>query len=124
MKIQEPGIFKKMKKVEYEVLDMPWRTDKNFTECGIFAMRHMETYTGEWKDILSNEGDNQMKELKDLRYKYLTKILLADVNELKPKIIEEVKEYEEMDLSQKKVLKANAATRISKSLNEYLSSVI
>lgn len=43
-----------------ERLEMPWRTKSNNVDCGIFAMRHMETYCGNklrgWNNVsLVNE---------------------------------------------------------------------
>jgi len=35
------------KNLEIILLDMPWKTNKNKTDCGVFVMRHMETYKGE-----------------------------------------------------------------------------
>nr|GFA46348.1 ulp1 protease family, C-terminal catalytic domain-containing protein [Tanacetum cinerariifolium] len=36
-----------MKFAEYKILRMGCRTMKKFVDCGVFAMRHMETYKGE-----------------------------------------------------------------------------
>ncbi|MFS7921754.1 hypothetical protein Hanom_Chr03g00240601 [Helianthus anomalus] len=67
-------------------------------------MRHMETFKGtsvrEWNCGLSPERDitgevliDQSKELCDLRIKYLSKILLSDINSLRSKMEKEVHEY-------------------------------
>uniref|UniRef100_A0A251VEI3 Ulp1 protease family, C-terminal catalytic domain-containing protein n=1 Tax=Helianthus annuus TaxID=4232 RepID=A0A251VEI3_HELAN len=51
----------KMSPLEPEIMKMSWQTEKNFVDCGVFAMRHMETYTGkhvskkEWDSGLSKE---------------------------------------------------------------------
>jgi hypothetical protein len=77
---------------------MPWRTSENKIDCGIFAMRHMETYTGEatWDCAIVNESkdnDNQKTQLEELRQKYLTKILLSDINDLRVEIIVNAKRF-------------------------------
>ena len=38
---------------------MPWQTTDNYTDCGIFLMRHMETFKGDiknWNTDLTEEG--------------------------------------------------------------------
>ena len=36
-----------LKTVKAVRLKIPWRIAVNFTDCGIFCMRHMESYFGE-----------------------------------------------------------------------------
>ena len=64
-------------------LKMKWRTKSNGIDCGIFAMRHMETYYGKrpWRCNLQTEGPEQQSRLRRLRLKYLCKILLSDTNQ-------------------------------------------
>ncbi|KAI3717572.1 hypothetical protein L1987_69274 [Smallanthus sonchifolius] len=55
--------------------EMPWRTTVNNKDCGIFMMRHMETYMGEeekaWQCGFGVEPENvQEKQIEDLRRKY------------------------------------------------------
>ncbi|KAL8209596.1 hypothetical protein R6Q57_006328, partial [Mikania cordata] len=42
-----PSLHNKLDGVVPTKLDLPWQTDKNFVYCGVFAMRHMETYKGQ-----------------------------------------------------------------------------
>lgn len=35
-----------IEKLEPQRLVMKWQTEDNYVDCGIFAMRHMETYFG------------------------------------------------------------------------------
>ncbi|GJU21282.1 hypothetical protein Tco_1154624 [Tanacetum coccineum] len=60
----------KMAGAEIRILTMGCRTSNNFVDCGVFVVHHMETY----------KGEEQLKELQDLRNKYAAKILLADFN--------------------------------------------
>ncbi|KAL8225908.1 hypothetical protein R6Q57_018465 [Mikania cordata] len=46
-------------------VDIPWKTTKNGIDCGVFCMRHMETYMGggpkKWSSGLMNESEGQNK---------------------------------------------------------------
>ncbi|KAK1417056.1 hypothetical protein QVD17_26178 [Tagetes erecta] len=101
---------------EVELLQMPWRTQSNFIDCGIFAMRHMETYYGtslkDWNCGLLKESEKQKLQLTDLRYKYLTKILLSDINILRDKVTSKVKEYAALDQIEREMMKLKARERI------------
>ena len=65
-------------------MKMPWRDTKNKYDCGIYVMRHMETYRGgglkTWRSGLKKSNDRQ---LKFLRAKYCAAIINADSNTLK-----------------------------------------
>lgn len=82
-----------MSKVKATRLEMKWRTIYNGVDCGIFVMRHMETYMGQrcnkWDCGLDDESDTQTDQLNALRVKYLTKILLSKINILRDKVITE-----------------------------------
>ncbi|KAJ0554463.1 putative Ulp1 protease family catalytic domain, papain-like cysteine peptidase superfamily [Helianthus annuus] len=71
-----------------------WGTRENFTDCGIFAMRHMEAYFGSSKPLncgFNNKESEQQEQIKNLRMKYAAKILLSDANLLKRKVIEDAR---------------------------------
>ncbi|KAL8209355.1 hypothetical protein R6Q57_006087 [Mikania cordata] len=77
-----PSLHNKLDGVVPTKLDLPWQTDKNFVDCGVLAMRHMETYKGqpinEWANDcgLKKEADQYViGQLNDLRIKYLSKML-------------------------------------------------
>ncbi|KAL4573574.1 hypothetical protein LXL04_020384 [Taraxacum kok-saghyz] len=63
---------------------MSWMTKNNKVDCGVFVMRHMETYKGEkmekWDASLESECDSLKEQLNELRWKYVTKMLLSDMN--------------------------------------------
>ncbi|KAL8223259.1 hypothetical protein R6Q57_020658 [Mikania cordata] len=65
-------------------MDLPRKTSQNGMDCGVFCMRHMETYMGggpkKWNCGLMNESKGQNKQLNQLRFKYLCKILMSNVN--------------------------------------------
>ncbi|KAL8231639.1 hypothetical protein R6Q57_001417 [Mikania cordata] len=84
-------------------------------------MRHMETYMAkemkEWKEdfgILEESSGKQHDQLLDLRYKYLLKILLLEINILHDEVTKEVKKFEELDEEVKKQMRRNARKRIQK----------
>ncbi|KAJ0897219.1 hypothetical protein HanRHA438_Chr08g0343251 [Helianthus annuus] len=82
-------------------------------------MCHMETYKGtgvkKWECGLSKECNNageisykQRKGLDDLRYKYVAKIILSDVNQVRPFVEADVARYKRLTEDQRKRLDAVA----------------
>ncbi|KAL4555483.1 hypothetical protein LXL04_038103 [Taraxacum kok-saghyz] len=97
--------MKRMRPVKFT---RSWMTKRNYTHCGIFLMRHMETYKGEdiddWDVDLADEGDDSDKQqiqLDDLRRKYVTKILTSDLNKLKPNVYNYIPQYDKLPLEKK-----------------------
>ncbi|WOG86496.1 hypothetical protein DCAR_0205707 [Daucus carota subsp. sativus] len=45
-----PGLAARVRRLKPCYLSMPWQTTKNSTDCGIFLMRHMETFKGDHKN--------------------------------------------------------------------------
>ncbi|KAL8232115.1 hypothetical protein R6Q57_001893 [Mikania cordata] len=118
---ESPALHKKIVNLKPKKLEMPWQTENNFVDCGIFAMRHMETYKAkemkEWKEdcgILEESSGKQHDQLLDLRLKYLSKILLSDINILYDEVTKEVKKFEELDEEVKKQMRRIAHKRIQK----------
>ncbi|KAF5768730.1 hypothetical protein HanXRQr2_Chr14g0639931 [Helianthus annuus] len=72
-----------MKKLE-------WATSDNFNDCGVFAMRHMEMYKGsdvKFECGFSTRKDIQDMQLKNLRMKIATKLLLSEANMYKETVM-------------------------------------
>ncbi|KAK1396434.1 hypothetical protein POM88_006297 [Heracleum sosnowskyi] len=64
--------------LEPKIVRMAWQTLTNSVDCGVFVMRHMETYMGKlykWKVGLRPEKDNQKPLLNKLRIIYCHRIL-------------------------------------------------
>ncbi|KAK9078396.1 hypothetical protein SSX86_002453 [Deinandra increscens subsp. villosa] len=101
---------------------MSWRTKNNHIDCGVFIMRHMETFEGtelrEWKFVLSNEGPDQTRELEDLRIKYVTKILLHEINTYKKHVTTGLQEYLNINADKRKLMREGAIARIGNRLNK------
>ncbi|KAL8265799.1 hypothetical protein R6Q59_003143 [Mikania micrantha] len=97
-------------------LSMPWRTLNNSVDCGVFVMRHMETFKGisvkEWKYGLTAESDEQQRQLNDLRIKYLAKILLSDINIHKGEVVSEVRAYMNLPNDVKEKMREGVFERI------------
>ncbi|KAK6119374.1 hypothetical protein DH2020_046881 [Rehmannia glutinosa] len=73
---------------------MQWRDARNKVDCGIFAMRHMETYMSGglrgWSPGLQKGNANLMC---TFRSKYTNTIFLDDMNELREKNLTECKKH-------------------------------
>ncbi|GJT34166.1 hypothetical protein Tco_0924585 [Tanacetum coccineum] len=58
---------------EHRILTLGCRTTNNSIDCGVFVMRHMETYRGEGdrgdRCCLKEEGTGQQGQINELRYK-------------------------------------------------------
>ncbi|XP_020255358.1 uncharacterized protein LOC109832389 [Asparagus officinalis] len=72
-------------------LEMEWRTAENKFDCGIFVMRHMETYMGggtaNWNSGFHREGERLKNQLHRLRSIYCCQILTEPTNELAKEVI-------------------------------------
>ncbi|PWA63572.1 hypothetical protein CTI12_AA349600 [Artemisia annua] len=73
-----------IRKVKPRIPSLKWRTKNNFIDCGVFIMLHMDNYTGEAtgkRDCgMVAESKEQSDQLRVLRFKFATKILLYEVN--------------------------------------------
>lgn len=99
---------KRFSKAKPEREALKWRTTGNFIDCGVFVMRHMETYMGEnikkWDCGLAEEGATQKAQLDNLRYKYVAKMLLSNVNKQKELVVREMNEFAKMPADRQKQL--------------------
>ncbi|KAI3808372.1 hypothetical protein L1987_24321 [Smallanthus sonchifolius] len=92
-KISETMVMSEINRVE-----MTWRMLDNKIDCGIFAMLHMETFTGStttWQCGFDTEKEleKQTRQITELRYKYVSKILLSDLNNYKNQLLDYAKEF-------------------------------
>lgn len=113
--------FKELAECRVTNVKMSWQTNNNYIDCGIFAMRHMETYSGN-KDFdagFVREGKEQKKQIEDLRKKYLTKILLSEFNENIHVVESEIEDYHRLSLKEKKMLQDNSAKNIANRASDY-----
>ncbi|KAJ9541227.1 hypothetical protein OSB04_027733 [Centaurea solstitialis] len=84
LKFIDDGRAKKLSKAKQKREKMVWRTTENKIDCGIFVMRHMETFMGgnvsKWVSGFALEGDAQKNQIENLRYKYVARILQSTLN--------------------------------------------
>ncbi|KAD5803633.1 hypothetical protein E3N88_14993 [Mikania micrantha] len=75
-------------------VDLQWATIGNITDCGIFAMRHMEMFMGSHCrnfDCGFKTSEKQVRsQIQTLRKKYACRILLSDINVQKQKLLAKV----------------------------------
>ncbi|CAI9262025.1 unnamed protein product [Lactuca saligna] len=103
-------------------LEMPWRTINNIIDCGMFTMRHMETYMGgsmnEFKVGFKNESSSQDDQLVKLRTKYLYKIITHEYNVQKDYVLRKVNEFHKIPSKQRSQLLAIAKEEIHRRLDD------
>ncbi|MFS8022162.1 putative Ulp1 protease family catalytic domain, papain-like cysteine peptidase superfamily [Helianthus anomalus] len=74
---------------------LEWAKTDNFNDCGVFAMRHMEMYKGSGVNFdcgFSTRKDIQDMQLKNMRMKIATKLLLSQANVYRGSLINTAKE--------------------------------
>lgn len=73
-----------LKNVEIGSPKLPWIDAKNYYDCGIYVMRHMETFMGDdvkkWRTGFKKKSGDQMAHI---RLKYCAAILNAEDNKLR-----------------------------------------
>nr|GFA16972.1 hypothetical protein [Tanacetum cinerariifolium] len=88
-------------KVKHTIPKLKWKAKKNFHDCGIFPMLHMETFDGGPASNLDFgllvESQLQCDMLRRLRFKFATKILLHEINVHAGKMLELAKEFDKTD---------------------------
>ena len=92
-------------KAELRRPEFSWETDNRPNDCGIFAMRHMESYMGSplahWNCGLVEESKKQATQLGKLRRKYVARLLLAECNSHTNRIKTELAEISEKNVAVK-----------------------
>lgn len=100
--------FSVMYEMEFVDQYMTWKTRGNSNDCGIFLMRHMETYKGgplaQWKCGFKMESVEQILQLRNLRRRYSMKILLSEVNLMKNEVQQLLVEYQKLSANDSRVM--------------------
>nr|GEU52148.1 hypothetical protein [Tanacetum cinerariifolium] len=85
-------------KVKHTIPKLKCKTKKNFHDCGIFTILHMETFDGGPASNLDCglpvESQLQRDMLRRLRFKFAMKILLHEINVHAGKMLELAKEFD------------------------------
>ncbi|KAL3644388.1 hypothetical protein CASFOL_012320 [Castilleja foliolosa] len=83
-----------LKKLNFDRLKMHWRDENNRVDCGVYAMRHIETYMGgslkSWRCGLSKNNPRMMKYL---RVRYTAALLGSEINTHRDRVVAEAKKY-------------------------------
>jgi Ulp1 family protease len=86
-----------------EKIKLPWATKNNDTDCGVFVMRHMEMFMGNygrnWECGFGKDERTTKTKITTLRKRYAVRIMTSDVNIHKDKVL---KEAEELHKAKKK----------------------
>ena len=99
------------------IVNIKWKTSYNDIDCGIFAMRNMETYIGdeEFTHVLNKEFHLREGQLKMLRAKYMAKILYKDLNIKKNELKKAAESFGKKQAKSSKILCDNDV-RVDKNL--------
>ncbi|GKA49052.1 hypothetical protein Tco_0742010 [Tanacetum coccineum] len=123
--VNHPSYRQMSVSAKHMILTLGRRTTNNSIDCGVFAMRHMETYRGKGDHgdlcCLKKEGPEQLRQINELQYKYATKILLADCNKAKSKFEQETHAFKTLPVEEKKRLKAEACKKIKQRVVQMLN---
>ena len=97
----------KLEKTYINIKKLSWGTQRNMEDCGVFLMRHMETYRTDdtLTSGLAKESAKHNIQLRSLRYKYCAKLILNQNNIIKDDVIERAKNYKPMETDDKKLYK-------------------
>ncbi|KAL4557141.1 hypothetical protein LXL04_035313 [Taraxacum kok-saghyz] len=99
-------------KKQVKCAKMKWQTVYNDIDCGIFAMRHLEYYTGgvisKFDCGLVKESEQQSAQLIKLRKKYATKILMSDLNIKMKSFLEDATSFHKIEESTRRNILYNA----------------
>ncbi|KAL8252132.1 hypothetical protein R6Q59_035825 [Mikania micrantha] len=83
---------KELKKATIVRLGLKWATIGNITDCGVFAMRHMEMVRSNchtsFNCRFSTSQEEQRKQIEALRKKYESRIILSNINKLMMNVID------------------------------------
>nr|GMC63016.1 uncharacterized protein LOC109158392 [Ipomoea batatas] len=88
------ALFWKVDELTEEVVDMSWKESENYIDCGLFVMRHMETYKGtlkKWNPGFKKKARLNEDFLIGLRARYAATIIRWRANILKNIVIKKTK---------------------------------
>ncbi|KAD6452987.1 hypothetical protein E3N88_07692 [Mikania micrantha] len=91
-KVCKHPMTKELEKATIVRLGLPWATIGNITNCGVFAMRHMEMVRSNCHKAFncgfSTSQEEQRKQIEALRKKYASRIILSSINKLRMNVID------------------------------------
>lgn len=63
-----------IKKLKVKYIEMDWQTMNNSDDCGIFVMRHMETYKGDQKNWDTRLKQESVRKLTYVSFSYIVSV--------------------------------------------------
>ncbi|CAI9300122.1 unnamed protein product [Lactuca saligna] len=101
------------------VMNISWQVEQVGTDCGIYLMRHMESYMGgsegRWECGLIDKKAGDLTVILKLRMKYMARLLTADFNKCKSIIVTDFEAFRKLDiLEQTMILQQSAENRKKK----------
>ncbi|CAH1440227.1 unnamed protein product [Lactuca virosa] len=116
LEINHNMVFSVQYEIDFFDQYMTWKTRGNSNDCGIFLMRHMETYKGgplaQWECGFKKEGADQLHKIRKLRRRYCLKILLSEVNIMKPEVENLIGQYQRMSHDDRRKLYLDGIVKI------------
>lgn len=105
-------------KQQVKVSKLKWQTESNKVDCAVFAMRHMECFDGgpisKFDIGFVKESQQQKAQLMRLRKKYVTKILMSDLNKIMKKFLADAKDFESIEPTTRDAILYEAYTNRAK----------
>ncbi|CAI9280963.1 unnamed protein product [Lactuca saligna] len=90
------------------VMNISWLVEKPGTECGIYLMRHMESYMGEnegrWECGLTGKMPADVSATTKLRTKYMVRLLTTEFNKFKTMIVKDFEAFRKLDILEQDML--------------------
>ncbi|KAM0071381.1 hypothetical protein Hdeb2414_s0001g00024481 [Helianthus debilis subsp. tardiflorus] len=78
-------------------LEIGWATIGNYEDCGIYTMRHMETWIGiiedRWQVGFPTDMAKAKTKIAQLRKKYAVKLITSEANKHRERILKEAYQY-------------------------------
>ncbi|CAI9282300.1 unnamed protein product [Lactuca saligna] len=95
------------------VINIYWQVEDSGIDCGIYLMRHMESYKGEnegsWECGLTGKMTGDVTAILMLRTKYMARLLIADFNKYKSMIVTDYEAFRKLDILQQNMLLQESA---------------
>ncbi|CAI9266975.1 unnamed protein product [Lactuca saligna] len=88
-------------------MNITWRVANEGSDCGVYLMRHMESYMGEcerhWDCGFIGKKQSDVIALNYLRVKYMARLMKADYNKYKSMLERDAEAYDRLNPLEKMV---------------------
>ncbi|CAI9304483.1 unnamed protein product [Lactuca saligna] len=88
-------------KIKASVMKMTWKVEKEGSDCGVYLMRHMESYMGEnegrWDCGFTRKKQTDLLALNNLRIKYMARLMKSEYKKHKSMLEKDAEAYERLD---------------------------